>query len=337
MKITFFYGFPFYENAILKTMKHKIEKHFFDEVKNIVSSTTFPAVVVFLIFAGVVYYAFQKFTVLSAQVASLSRELAIATEGLSQKDETLSLSIETLREETSGLSHSLSSTQQNVNDVKSKVGGVEQAVGSISGTVGDLQKLSRTDPELLKKYSKVFFMNENYVPAHLTPIPADMLYSETSGQQFLSEAWPFLDTLMKEAKAQGVTLYVKSAFRSFGEQESLKSLYTVTYGAGTANSFSADQGYSEHQLGTTLDFITTGLGGKLDGFDYTPAFTWLQANAHRYGFVLSYPKNNAYYVYEPWHWRFVGVKLATYLKEKNLNFYDVDQRDIDTYLISIFD
>ena len=69
----------------------------------------------------------------------------------------------------------------------------------------------------------------------------------------------------------------------------------------------------------------------------TPAYQWMTDNAHKYGFVLSYPKDNSYYVYEPWHWRFVGVKLATDLHNQGKNFYDLDQRVIDTYLVNIFD
>ena len=111
----------------------------------------------------------------------------------------------------------------------------------------------------------------------------------------------------------------------------------MTYGAGTANSFSADQGYSEHQLGTALDLITTGTGGQLEGFDNTGAYQWLQNNAYRYGFVLSYPKDNPFYVFEPWHWRFVGVKLATNLHFAHQNFYDWDQRTINTYLVNFLD
>jgi D-alanyl-D-alanine carboxypeptidase len=117
----------------------------------------------------------------------------------------------------------------------------------------------------------------------------------------------------------------------------IKNAYSVTYGAGTANSFSADQGYSEHQLGTTVDLITTGTGGKLAGFDTKPAYTWMLENAHKYGFTLSYPKNNGFYIFEPWHWRFVGVKLATDLYEDEQHFYELDQRKIDTYLASLFD
>ena len=296
-----------------------------------------PAGVAFLILGSFLVYQFVQISRLTKSVASLSTELSSTTSLLLQNTKELSQNITDLRGQTVGLSNTLSSTQQNIDAVQTQVGGVAQTVSSISGAVGTLQKLAQIDPELLKKYSKVYFLNENYTPAHLTLIPNDYLYSSSRSEQFLSEAWPFLKALFDSAKTSGVTLYVESAYRSFAEQQSLKSLYTVTYGAGTANSFSADQGYSEHQLGTTLDFITTGLGGQLEGFDKTAAYQWLLANAYRFGFELSYPKGNNYYIYEPWHFRFVGVKLATYLHDNKINFYDMDQRDIDAYLVNLFD
>jgi LAS superfamily LD-carboxypeptidase LdcB len=289
-----------------------------------------PAGVVFLVLGGVLVYGFMQISTLTENVGFLTEELASTTVASSQNTNQLSQNITDLRAQTVGLSDTLSSTQQNIDAVNTKVGGVEQ-------TVGTIQKLSQIDPELLKKYSKVYFLNENYVPAHLLDIPNEYLYNEKDPQKFLTEAWPFLKKLFDAAKANSVTIYVQSAYRSFGNQQSLKSLYTVVYGAGTSNSFSADQGYSEHQLGTTIDFITTGLGGTTDGFEKTGTYQWLLGNAYRFGFVLSYPKGNSYYVYEPWHWRFVGVTLATYLHDNNLNFYDVDQRTIDAYLINIFD
>ena len=296
-----------------------------------------PAGIVLVVLGGFLGYEFTKISALTKNVGSLSTELASTTARLSQNAGELSKNITDLHTETAGISNTLSNAEQNIDAVKMQVGGVEQTVGSISGTVGNLQKLSQIDPVLLKKYSKVYFLNENYTPAHLTAIPIDYIYSTTRSEQFLTESWPFLKNLFDTAKANGVTLYVKSAYRSFAEQKSLKTLYSVVYGAGTANSFSADQGYSEHQLGTTLDIITPGLGGQLEGFDKTQAYLWLVGNAYRFGFELSYPKGNSYYVYEPWHFRFVGVKLATYLHDSNLNFYDVDQREIDTYLASTFD
>jgi len=226
--------------------------------------------------------------------------------------------------------------EQEKRNLESKLGTVQSQVGVVSGTVDTLEKLSQTDPELLEKYSKVFFLNENYVPKRLADIQNKHKYIEERDVEILVDIKPFLENMLDEALASSIPIYVMSAYRSFDYQGDLKSSYSVTYGEG-ANQFSADQGYSEHQLGTTVDLITTGIGGTLSGFGNTPAFLWLVNNAHKYGFTLSYPENNTYYVYEPWHWRFVGVNLATHLHNTGRHFYDLEQREIDDYLVSVFD
>lgn len=245
--------------------------------------------------------------------------------------ETLVAQLEEVRQERSALSE-LSHYQQSIID------SFQGQISSIGSTVGVLNKLSQTDKELLKKYSKVYFLNENYVPAKLTQIEKSYTY-DGGGTNFLiyTDVWPHLKMLLDNARSNNIELLVISAFRSFDTQASLKSEYKVTYGAGTANQFSADQGYSEHQLGTSVDFTTKATGGVFSQFKDDPAFQWLKSNAHKYGFTLSYPEGNAYYKFEPWHWRFVGVELATYLHSAGKYFYDLDQREIDEYLIKLFD
>ncbi|MEK7148189.1 MAG: M15 family metallopeptidase [Patescibacteria group bacterium] len=209
-------------------------------------------------------------------------------------------------------------------------------IGQISSTVGTLEKLSQTDKELLKKYSKIYFLNENYIPATLTDIDEKYLLENSKNFMMHAKAWPYLRSLLEAAHREGINLLVASAYRSFGTQTVLKSGYNVTFGSG-ANAFSADQGYSEHQLGTALDFTTKKLGPAFSTFASEPAYKWLTDNAYKYGFILSYPENNGYYKFEPWHWRFVGIALAKTLRNENKYFYDLDQRDIDKYLINIFD
>jgi D-alanyl-D-alanine carboxypeptidase len=179
-------------------------------------------------------------------------------------------------------------------------------------------------------------LSENYVPASLTKIDPGYVYNTKTDLLFYSETLPFLNVLMSTAQVDKIDIKVISAYRSFGTQSGLKSSYKVTYGTG-ANKFSADQGYSEHQLGTAVDFTTSTVGDSFTGFEKTPAYQWLVDNAYNYGFIMSYPKGNAYYQYEPWHWRFVGRALAQKLHDEGKNFYDLDQRDIDQYLISFFD
>ncbi len=218
----------------------------------------------------------------------------------------------------------------------------EAQIDNVSSTLEDLKqnvntivKLRSLDEELLKKYSKVYFLNENYVPKTLLPI--DSQYVNNSKEQYIhGNVLPFLYTLLEEAKKNQIDLKVKWGYRSFFEQANIKSSSSFSYGSG-ANKFVADQGYSEHQLGTTIDFTTSEFNGNSSLFHKTKAYKWLLENAYKYGFILSYPENNKYYIFEPWHWRFVGIRLATKLHQENKNFYDLDQREIDEYLISIFD
>jgi D-alanyl-D-alanine carboxypeptidase len=209
-------------------------------------------------------------------------------------------------------------------------------ISEIIGTVSKLDKLSKTDKELLQKYSKIYFLNENYVPEDLIDIPPDYIYEQGRKLKMHTKAYPYLQSLIVAAEADGIDLRLISAYRSFGEQSALKNTYAVMYGSG-ANRFSADQGYSEHQLGTALDFTTKELGADFTSFKKSDAYKWFLENAYKYGFILSYPEDNKYYQFEPWHFRFVGKSLANRLHQENENFYDLDQRTIDNYLINIFD
>ena len=283
-----------------------------------------------LIIAAIVcvsWYGRDRLQELNTEIASLQVNVASTTAALQSA----------INQTHTTLSTALDQEKQNVGNIQNQLGNYQQQVGTLSGTLTTLQKLSKTDPQLLQKYSKVFFLNEHYAPAELTEITGDYKYSDLKHPQISTPVWPYLKHMIDDASLAGVKMYVFSAYRSFDEQSALKSQYKVIYGTGTANAFSADQGYSEHQLGTAVDFITTGLGGQLDGFDTTSAYDWLNAHAYQYGFIISYPKSNSYYVFEPWHWRFVGVKLATDLHNAGQNFYDWDQRKIDEYLVNLFD
>lgn len=268
---------------------------------------------------------------LSAYVAYQYRVLYNEFELASTANAELSAELEAVKSEKEQL---LSKTGEQKTIIDSFSGQIE----NISSTVGTLDKLAKTDKELLQKYSKIYFLNEHYVPDALTEIEEDYAFEQGGGNLLIHDkVWPYLKELILEAKEDGIDLLAVSAFRSFEAQGSLKSEYRFTYGAGTANQFSADQGYSEHQLGTSLDFTTKALGASFTKFGSSSGFEWLENNAHKYGFILSYPAGNGYYTHEPWHWRFVGVQLATDLHEMGKYFYDLEQREIDKYLIKLFD
>lgn len=268
------------------------------------------AVIGAVVLAAVAYGAFYTYRNIQAERAALLLEL------------------ETEREVNYGL-------LLKVREKEGIIGTFQGQIDEIFGTVGILEKLAATDEELLKKYSKVYFLNENYTPAKLVDIEEQYLNNGSSNYQIHADVWPQLERLLKAAQGDGVELLIASAFRSFDTQSTLKSAYKVTYGSG-ANQFSADQGYSEHQLGTAVDFTTPASGtALLQTAD--PAYKWLLENAYNYGFILSYPPDNDYYKFEPWHWRYVGRELASRLHDEGKHFYDLDQRVIDTYLIKLFD
>ena len=257
---------------------------------------------------------------------------------LSHLESTLTTTEKNLAEMTKNsqsLLDALAAEQQKAGFLQEQASTYSAAVQRLSGTVMNLEKLTKTDPQLLTKYSKVYFLNENYTPTSLSLISTALVFQGKEAY-FHTQALRHLNELVLASQTAGAELKIISGYRSFETQKNLKSKYKVTYGSG-ANTFSAEQGYSEHQLGTTVDVTTPALGVSFEMFDTTTAYFWLTENAYRYGFVLSYPKGNAYYIYEPWHWRYVGVELATKLHTDKKNFYDMDQRELNEYLVKIFD
>ena len=271
-----------------------------------------------------VYRLYTESTVLSAIVVDLRAKLETTEKNLAE-----------VTQNSVSLLDALSAEQQKAGFLQEQANTFASAVQRLTGTVTTLEKLTKTDPELLIKYSKVYFLNEHYMPEKLTVLPKELTLNAKE-EYFHARALTYLETMLKDAKSAGAELLLVSAFRSFETQNDIKSKYNVTYGTG-ANTFSAEQGYSEHQLGTTVDFTTPTLGATFEKFDTTTPYFWLTENAYKYGFILSYPKGNSYYIYEPWHWRFVGVELASKLHDANKHFYDMDQRELNDYLVKIFD
>ncbi|MBR6133682.1 MAG: D-alanyl-D-alanine carboxypeptidase family protein [Bacilli bacterium] len=118
------------------------------------------------------------------------------------------------------------------------------------------------------------------------------------------------------AKQAGYNMWNQSGFRSYATQKSLYTGYVNRSGKAQADTYSARPGNSEHQTGLAFDVCATGKACINSGFDSTPEAKWLSENAYKYGFILRYPKGKqgeTGYMYESWHFRYVGVELATIL------------------------
>jgi D-alanyl-D-alanine carboxypeptidase len=273
---------------------------------------------------------------LESELIAQGAAYTASTTQLQQENQDLEAQLSSVREKVVSLNDELEDTEEDLEDERERNDELQDRVEEVTDSVGNLQNTVATEPELLKKYSRTFFLNENYRPENLAQID-DQYLADDESLTIDERIWPYLEDLLEDADDEGLDLLVTSAYRPFGEQAAINDRFNRTFGSG-ANQFSAQQGYSEHQLGTTIDFTTPEVNGQLtQDFASTEAYEWLQDNANEYGFILSYPEGNQFYIFEPWHWRFVGEELAQDLDDENASFYDWDQRRIDEYRGDMFD
>lgn len=175
---------------------------------------------------------------------------------------------------------------------------------------GDVDYLSRIDMAL----SQLGISRDSLVQRNLTIFAeaAELCVAEvvSNGREHLllpsaAEAWRQLRT---SASSDGIVLHIVSAYRSFDRQQ---EIFCAKLARGldveTILRVSAPPGYSEHHTGRAIDVGTLGCRDLEENFENTPAFLWLVSNARKFGFSLSYPRNNTCgYAYEPWHWYWNG-------------------------------
>ncbi|MBQ8780614.1 MAG: M15 family metallopeptidase [Oscillospiraceae bacterium] len=143
---------------------------------------------------------------------------------------------------------------------------------------------------------------------------------------------PYLTNMIEAAKADGIDLAVASAYRSMEYQQynfdrSVQQRISdrgMTYDEAYTDTLKevALPGVSEHNAGLAVDILS----GEYysfddDGFKNTKAYAWLMEHAQEYGFILRYPEGKedvTGIIYEPWHYRFVGVYYANKVKDSGL-------------------
>ena len=164
---------------------------------------------------------------------------------------------------------------------------------------------------LMNKYLK---LSENYEPDDLEEISSKyFINGNTAVRRMRKEAKEAFEMLSEASIANGTPVYGQSAYRPYSMQENLYKSAVNNLGQKQADIDTARPGHSEHQTGLTIDVSST-KGGNMLYFDKTKSFTWMNENAHKYGFILRYTKENENitgFMYESWHYRYVGVKVAT--------------------------
>jgi D-alanyl-D-alanine carboxypeptidase len=173
-----------------------------------------------------------------------------------------------------------------------------------------------------------------YVPDDLVTPDVPLRLSQTAPEMRLRrEAATALEALVAAARTeQDLRLMLSSAYRSYDYQKSLYNHYVTTQGQAEADTQSARPGHSEHQTGLAADLEPASRECEVEAcFADTPEGKWLDANAHKYGYIIRYPEGKQQttgYIYEPWHVRYVGKKLAAELHKQGNptleEFFDLD-------------
>ena len=146
-------------------------------------------------------------------------------------------------------------------------------------------------------------------------------YSFGNDQMLTSDTFDAFLNMWNAAKKEGLNLIINSSYRSYEDQEEVYEYYKQVLGEEEADRRAARPGFSEHQTGMAIDIQT--YGSRAATFEEFDEFKWLQENAHKYGFILRYPKDKEYltgYEYESWHYRYVGIEAATYIHDNDITF-----------------
>ena len=169
--------------------------------------------------------------------------------------------------------------------------------------------------------NKEYGLPKDYVPSDLTP--ANVTFAQgvaESKKQMRADAARALEEMFNAALEDGIELLGISGYRSYYTQRNIYERRLKEAGEAHVSRYNAKPGHSEHQTGLAMDVGCPGYVDLTERFANTPAYRWLQKNAHLYGFIIRYTEygeEETGYAFEPWHVRYVGEE-ATAIWESGL-------------------
>ena len=186
----------------------------------------------------------------------------------------------------------------------------------------DLKDINSVHVIINKKHT----LPEDYEPGDLVS-PNVMKMKDSCTMR--EEASKALEKMFEAASDEGLKLLLVSGYRSYSYQKSLFDIYTARDGEEAANRYSAKAGQSEHQTGLAADLGAADQACLLkECFKDSEEGKWLKENSYLFGFILRYPQEKEEitgYVYEPWHFRYIGLQEAYLVHESGLTleeYYD---------------
>lgn len=220
---------------------------------------------------------------------------------------------------------------QNNQDASSLDQNTNQPSDDPTSSVSSLNSKFYAAKRLAALYSAKFYtdtqpanlsLGNSIIVSKLYSLPADyepenLVYVNDS-QRLAADAAAAYEQLIAASEYNFV---ITSGYRSYTTQSNLYNNYLAANGFDWAETWSARPGYSEHQTGLAMDIVE--VGTNFDTFGDTAACQWLKDNAHRFGFIHRYPEGKTSitgYSYESWHYRYLGVELATAIYDSGLTY-----------------
>ena len=198
---------------------------------------------------------------------------------------------------------------------------IEQIIKNVNMNLDKKQYEDKIPAKNLNKetilVNKYYYLDENYVPNNLEKINNQYALDN---MKLVKEAKEAFEKLSKDALKEKLNIIAMSAYRSYSYQVDLYNRYAKSDGKEKADTYSGRAGHSEHQTGLAVDVYNKKL--PYTSFENTKEYDWMMKNAHKYGFILRFPKNKEEetgYHFESWHYRYVGIDIAKYIKENDIS------------------
>ena len=188
----------------------------------------------------------------------------------------------------------------------------------------DFDKEAYVDPLVIDEFDDYVLVNKHrqlsseYIPDDLVTIDEEYVKADGEIEIERNVAKAFYD-MADDASKEGLELMVSSGYRSYKDQEEIVNTYLELYGQNYVDNYVAKPGFSEHQTAMSLDIASKSVATFIESDEYS----WMMDNAYKYGFILRYPRSKediTGYKCEAWHYRYVGKKIAKYIKENNITY-----------------
>ena len=181
------------------------------------------------------------------------------------------------------------------------------------------ETVEEKDPNSLTALvNKHRYISKDYVPDDLVDIEDGYANNMFGVKEIRKETYEHFKKMVDAAKKEDIIFYAESAYRDYDYQKTLYNDYVETNRQEEADKYAAKAGFSEHQLGTTLDIANVWTIEEGD-----KEYNWIEKNGYKYGFIFRYKKKYediTGYAEEGWHIRYVGVEAATEIHKKGISF-----------------